>query len=273
MICDFHTHTDFSGDSQTPPSEQIEAAIRLGMKEICITDHHDYGSRDMTRLDFYLDIESYLPAIRALADEYRDRIRVLTGIELGLMMRVSDYLNDLEKRLPVDFIIGSSHFIDGYDVYDPKYYEHCGYHETGNDHSSYLRYFESTLERVQKLDCFDSLGHLDCVVRYGPDKNRFYRPEDYMEVIDEILRTLIRKDKALECNTSGFKYGLGHTHPYAEILKRYRELGGELLTIGSDGHRPQEIGGYFAEAKAILTGCGFRSYTVFHERKPEFYTL
>ena len=123
MLSDFHVHTSFSADSQTPPREQIEAAIRLGMKEICITDHHDYGTRHMCVKDFTLDIPAYLPAIRALAEEYRGKIRVLTGIELGLMMREREYLNSLEKELPVDYIIGSSHFIDGYDIYDQALYE------------------------------------------------------------------------------------------------------------------------------------------------------
>ena len=75
MLSDFHVHTSFSADSQTPAREQIEAAIRLGMKELCITDHHDYGTRDMCVKDFTLDIPSYLPAIRALAEEYLDKIK------------------------------------------------------------------------------------------------------------------------------------------------------------------------------------------------------
>ena len=84
---------------------------------------------------------------------------------------------------------------------------------------------------------------------------------------------LISKGKALECNTAGFKYGLGHLHPYEEILKRYRELGGELLTVGSDGHRPNEVGGYFEQAAEILKSCGFRYYTVYRERNPVFLEL
>lgn len=264
MISDFHVHTSFSADSDTSPREQIEAAIRLGMREICITDHHDPGSKNMTRLDFTLDLSSYFPSIRTLAEEYQDRIHVLTGIELGLMRREKDYLVNLTNELNVDYIIGSNHFIDSFDVYDQNYYAGRA------EHASYLRYFESALERLQTFDCFDSLGHLDYIIRYGPEKNKNYRPADYMEVIDEILHTLIRKDKALECNTAGFKYGLGHPHPYEEILKHYHEIGGELLTVGSDGHRPHEVGGSFTQTEAILKFCGFRAYTIYKNRKPEF---
>lgn len=267
MLSDFHVHTSFSGDSQTPQKDQIEAALRLGMKEICITDHHDYGTRDMCKTDFTLNIPEYLPAIRALSEEYRGRIRVNTGIELGLMLREKEYLETLEKELPVDYIIGSSHFIDGIDIYARELYKGRSEHET------FLRYFESTLNRITAMDCFDSLGHLDYIIRYSPEKNKNYQPKDYMDIIDEILRTLIRKGKALECNTAGFKYGLEHPHPYEEILKHYHEIGGELLTVGSDAHRPLEVGGYFAETAEILKSCGFQYYTVFHNRKPEFEKL
>ncbi len=268
MLSDYHVHTSFSADSKTPAREQIEAAIKLGMKEICITDHHDYGTSQMTHHDYTVDIPSYFQSLSALREEYRDRIRVRSGIELGLMLREKEYNEALAKSIPADFIIGSNHFIDGYDVYDQNFYR-----DKGSEKAAYLRFFESSLARVRELDCFDSLGHLDYVVRYGPTKNVNYRPADYMDIIDEILRVLISKGKALECNTAGFKYGLGHLHPYEEILRHYREIGGELLTIGSDGHRPHEVGGYFEQAKDILKSSGFRYYTVYHERKPEFLPL
>lgn len=268
MISDFHVHTEFSADSQTPAREQIDAAIRLGMKEICITDHHDYGSKDMCHKFFYLDLPSYFKALEELRAEYEGRIHVRSGIELGLMLREQEYLEKTAAEIPVDFIIGSNHFIDGYDVYDPNFYL-----DNGSEAAAYRRFFESSLARVQAMDCFDSLGHLDYVIRYGPEKNTHYRPYDYMEIIDEILKVLIRKGKALECNTAGFKYGLGHPHPYEEILTRYRELGGELLTIGSDGHKPAEVGGFFDRTSELLQICGYRYYTVFHDRKPVFLPL
>lgn len=268
MLSDFHVHTSFSADSVTPAREQIEAAIRLGMKEICITDHHDHGTGGMCQKDYTLDIPSYFRALEELREEYQGRIFVRSGIELGLMLREQDYLEHLEKNIPADYIIGSNHFIDGYDVYDQNFFR-----DHGSEAAAYQRFFESSLARIRALDCFDSLGHLDYVIRYGPTKNTHYRPEDYMDVINEILHVLIQKGKALECNTAGFKYGLGHPHPYEEILMRYRELGGELLTIGSDGHRPHEVGGFFVQTAELLKSFGFRFYTVYHERKPIFLPL
>lgn len=202
MFSDFHVHTSFSGDSKTPPEEQIQAAIRLGMEEICITDHHDYGTGEMTPIDFTLDIPAYLPAVESLREKYADSIRVLIEMELGLQCRVREYLVKLVAELDVDYLIGSSHFIDGFDVYDRRYYE------GKSERESYGRYFETTLNRIRSMDCYDCLGHLDYVIRYGPEKNENYRPGDYQDLIDEILRD-----------------------------------------------------------------CGYRYYTVFHRRRPEFIKL
>ena len=123
------------------------------------------------------------------------------------------------------------------------------------------------------MDCFDSLGHLDYVIRYFSSHNREYHLKDYQEYLDPILKTLIEKGKSLECNTSGFHHHLGHPNPCEEVLRRYLELGGELLTIGSDAHSPEYIGYEFNRTARLLKECGFRYYTVYHERKPEFLPL
>ena len=112
------------------------------------------------------------------------------------------------------------------------------------------------------------MGHLDYVVRYGPNRNRKFTYKDYADVIDPILEVLIRKDKALEVNTGGFKYGLGHPNPHEDIIRRYKELGGKLITVGSDAHAPEHVGFEFARTAEILKSCGFREYAVFEKKKP-----
>jgi len=262
MIPDFHIHTDFSADSETPVRHQVEQAVSLGMKEICITDHHDYDaiSKDMT---FILDTDAYLSCLRQIQEEYRGQIRVNIGVELGLQSHIKEYLRQYTNRYSFDFIIGSSHFIDGMDPYYPDFF--AG--KTAKE--AYHRYFEVTLKRLRALECFDSFGHLDYPARYGPE----YHWHDHRDYIDAILKTLIQKGRALECNTGGCKYGQGHPNPHQGILTRYRELGGELLTIGSDAHVPGQLGGRFRQLPALLRDCGFRYYTVYHERKPEFIPL
>lgn len=266
MYADFHTHTEFSGDCQVPVRVQIERAAALGMKEFCITDHHDYDAGEGGDL-FLLDLDSYFPTLRKLKEEYSGRIRVNIGIELGLQAHIKEYLENLEPKLPVDLIIGSCHFIDGKDPYYPSFFE------GRTEKDAYVRYFEVSLNRIRCLSCYDVFGHLDYVVRYGPNQNKYYHFSDYQEYIDPILKTLIEKGKGLECNTSGLKYGLGHPNPSEDILRRYRELGGEILTIGSDAHAPQHIGYDFDRIGPLLKACGFRYYTVFHDRKPEFVPL
>ena len=263
MFSDFHVHTDFSGDSDTPARDQLNQAVRMGMEEVCITDHHDYDTA-FTEIDFTLDIDAYLPYIMQMKGEYEGRLKVQTGIELGLQLHLKDYLNQLTEKYHFDFIIGSSHFVDRQDPYYPAFFEGRAEKE------AYRRFFEVTLKRVRELDCYDVIGHLDYVVRYGPTANQNYSYQEYREYIDPILKTLIEHGKGLECNTGGYKYGLGHPNPTEEILLRYRQLGGEILTIGSDAHEPKYLGYEFERTKDVLLDCGYRYYTVFRDRKPEF---
>ncbi len=266
MLCDLHIHTDISSDCDTPLNTQIDRAVSLGMSEICITDHHDYDTQGPA-CDFMLDPAEYMRILADARREYEGTIVVNRGIELGLQNHVADALNDIADSFPFDFIIGSCHFVDGYDPYYPEYFD------GKSEREGYEHYFEVTLERVKNLSCFDVLGHLDYVVRYGPNQNRYYSYEAYRDSIDPILKVLIEKGKGLECNTGGLKYGLGHPNPTEGILKRYRELGGEIITVGSDAHVPENIGYAFDILPDLLKDCGFKYYCVFHDRKPVFLPL
>ncbi len=266
MLSDFHLHTEFSGDSDTPPDQQIEQALALGMRELCVTDHHDFDTQGPA-LAFLLDIERYFPAVLDAQRRYEGRIRVNAGIELGLQLHVREQVEQAAASQPFDFIVGSSHFVDGKDPYEPSCFAEL------DERAVYERFFAVTLRRIQQFDCFDVLGHLDYVVRYGPHRNRFYSYDAYREYIDPILKALLEKGKGLECNTGGLRAGLGHPNPTEDILRRYRELGGEILTVGSDAHVPQHLGYGFSQLPELLKDCGFRYYTVFHARRPEFIPL
>jgi len=268
LAADCHVHSGFSSDADTPVEQMIEAAIAQGRRYFYLTDHHDidYPVGEDER-DFILDMESYLATLEQLRNKYQPKIEIRTGMELGLQAQIADKVNAFAAKYPVDFVIGSSHLVHGQDPYYAEYYE------GKTEQQAYEQYFLSILENAQAFDCFQVYGHLDYIVRYGHGGAASYHCSDYVDIIDEILRTAIEKGIGIELNTSGLKYGLGFAHPHPDILKRYRELGGEILTIGSDAHKPEHIAWDFDVVPDLLKACGFRYYTTFAERKPEFHKL
>lgn len=136
-----------------------------------------------------------------------------------------------------------------------------------------LRYLEVILQNVKVYHDYCVYGHLDYAVRYCPDKNYQFIYQDYADLIEEILKTIIEDGKGIEVNTGGYKYGLGYPNPHPDILKRYLELGGEILTIGSDGHCPEHMAYDFPKLRELLTSLGFRFYTIFQNQSPEFIEL
>lgn len=266
MLWDTHMHSQYSGDSDAPQEDMILAAIAKDLGGICFTDHLDIDYPDEPEL-FLLDLPNYTSSVLALQEKYRDRLPVLYGVELGLQPHLAALHTDILAQYPFDFVIGSSHVVHGIDPYFSWFYE-------GRDEKEcYLEYFESILENIRAFDGFDVYGHIDYVVRYGPTRNENYTYEKYKDVLDAILRLLIERGKGIEINTGGFKYGLGHPNPTEEIIARYRELGGEIITIGADAHKPEHIAFDFEKVPGILKAAGFRYFTVFKGRKPKFYPL
>jgi histidinol-phosphatase (PHP family) len=266
MHTDFHLHTDFSGDSTTPMVEMIERGIAMGIKIMCFTEHMDLDYIDCG-LDFELDTLSYYNKFLELKEHYKSQITLLFGVELGLQPHLTSLYEELTTAYPFDFIIGSSHLVNHQDPYYPEFFQSRGEQQGFDD------YFQSVLDNLKAFSNFDVYGHLDYIVRYSPNQNKYFSYNQYKEILDEILNCLIEKGIGLECNTSGLKYGLGHPHPNEDILGRYRQLGGEILTVGSDAHAPAQIGYEFSRIRDLLISCGFQYYTIFRERKPEFIKL
>ena len=265
ILWDCHMHSSFSADSDTPMEKMILTAADQGLTGICFTEHFDPDYPDTAEnLDFSLNIPAYRQKLESLADAFKDQIQVNFGIELGLQPQLAESFSALLKEVPFDFVIGSSHVVHGYDPYYPSYYE--GRTQT----EAYREYFESIYENVQVFQNYDVYGHLDYVVRYGPTKNQGWNFQDYADVFEAILRTLIEQGKGIEINTAGLYKGLGYPHPHRDILNMYHDLGGEIITVGSDAHKPEYLGYGFDIARDLLESCGFRYYTLFHNRTPEF---
>lgn len=265
IIADYHVHSEFSSDSQAPMEHMIERAIELGFKKICFTDHMDYDYPEVSPLRFVFDPESYVSKLEDLRNRYDKKIQILTGIELGLQPHLGERLTNLLQSYPFDFAIGSSHVVDHVDPYFPEYWENRTMKE------GILRYFESIIENCKAFQGFSVYGHIDYIIRYIPgqtEKRADYSYHEYADILDEVLKTIISYGKGIEINTAGFKYGHGYPHPKPDVIKRYKELGGELITIGSDAHKPEHLGYDFQVIPDLLKNFGFRYYATFEKGKP-----
>ncbi|MDR2547099.1 MAG: histidinol-phosphatase HisJ family protein [Lachnospiraceae bacterium] len=270
LTADCHLHSSFSGDSDTPMEEMVRSSIKKGLLSICFTEHLDIGYPvSPTTPDgfFLLDALAYQRECLRLRDKYLGQIEVLFGIELGLIPQFLEENTAFTKATPFDYIIASTHVCEGKDPYMSEFFA------DRSDREAYREFFEMTLLNVRHYDDFDSYGHLDYVVRYGETTDtRDYYGEN-KDVIDEILTALVNKGKGLELNTSALRYHLRDLHPNKAIIERFHELGGEIITIGSDAHDPTAIACGFATAATILQAVGFSRYAVFKERKPQFCSL
>lgn len=270
ITADCHLHSSFSGDSNASMESMVLRGIALGLNTMCFTEHNDFeypGYPDLPADTFLLDTDSYRSALALLREKYEGRIRLLFGVELGLQPEAAGRNAAYAGSCPFDFIIGSSHVCNGKDPYYPDFFE-------GRDVRAAMReYFEATLDNIRQFSDFDVYGHLDYALRYAPGKDSAYRPSDDGEITDEILRLLLRKGKGIELNTGGIRSGMRDFHPCVGILRRYRELGGEIITVGSDSHDAGHIAGHFGRAGAVLRECGFRYACVFERRVPAFYRL
>ena len=273
MIADSHMHTSFSTDSETPMEEMVQKAIELGLDNICFTDHYDkdFGldfQQEGAKEAFQLDTEPYLRSIERMKQKYEGKIEVRAGVELGLQLHLKEWLSNYVNQYPFDFVIGSMHLLDGKDPAVSG-----GSFPRDNQKELLRRYFAATAENLDNFHDFQSLGHMDYLSRYLDGEAGAYSYSEYSAEIDAILKRLIYYGVALEVNTGGYRSRRALPNPKKEVLRRYRELGGELITIGADGHTPKQIAYGFDRISELLLRCGYTYYAVYRQKKPEFMNL
>jgi len=266
MRADVHMHSNFSHDSECTPEQMILGAIDKGLKVICFTDHYDKDDFAWGQEDVF-EPEEYFRVMKPLQEKYKDKIDMRIGVEIGMQPYLEPFYREFVNKYPFDFVIGSVHSIRKSDIAFGEIFK------SFTDEEVYRMTLEETLEDVRLYDDFDTLGHLDYMTRYGKMREKEYSYMKYSDIIDEILKVLIYKGKGLELNMAGLKYGLPYAHPHTDVLKKYRELGGEIITIGADGHKPEHIAYDFHKVSGILKECGFAYYTEFNKRKPYFCRL
>ncbi|MBD5461045.1 MAG: histidinol-phosphatase HisJ family protein [Lachnospiraceae bacterium] len=267
ITADYHLHSSHSGDSDAPMEHMIQSAISRGLTHMCFTEHMDLGypvTPETPAGLFEVNTDAYRAELLRLREQYAPQIQIAFGIELGLQPGLAQRIRAYSVSCDFDFIIGSSHVAGGKDPYYPSFYE------GRTEEEAYREYFQSIIDNIESFSNYDVYGHLDYVVRYGPNKDRDYSYAKYRDLFDKMLSLLLDQGKGIELNTAGIRKGMRDANPCMDVLKRYRQLGGELITTGSDAHRPEDVAADFARAEEILTACGFRYYAVFQNRRPEY---
>ena len=259
---DFHLHSDISFDSVCPAKEILAAAEQRGLKEICFTDHYEYNDVKDLPHDLF-SLERYAEVYGPLSS---DTVKIRRGVEFGMTHWNKEEFRALNERMHFDFVIGSVHCAGGSDPYFKEYWDGITPEE------GFRKYLLQTLKCVKLHDEFDVLGHINyaCKSEYNPTKKPLYY-EDYPELCDEIMRILVQKGKGMEINTSGMDR-VGEFLPSITYLKRFKELGGEIVTIGSDAHNAERVGQYAQEALDVLREV-FGYVCTFENRAPIFHKL
>lgn len=268
-IADYHMHSTCSPDGKMTMAQAAEAALRAGLDEICITDHVDtihWGTNaPRTSFDWTASREQY----REAQEKFGDQLVIKLGAELGeanlAFDRANFLINSAEK---LDFCIGSVHTcsekLDFLDLY---------FLEKGREPAYYAAVIEDYLDSVLAISRwgrFQVLGHLTLPLRYLKEHlgmNLSFA--QWMDRVEEIFSVIIPKGIGIECNTNRGNEPL----PYGEILRRYREMGGEVITLGSDAHETKDVGCAIRERQELLRDCGFRYFTTFSGGEPTFKKL
>jgi histidinol-phosphatase (PHP family) len=242
----------------------ILPAIAKGLEGICFTDHVDIDYPG-TSIQFDIDYSKYIGEVKRLKDKYNDKLEILTGIEFGMQPHILEEDNRFFQNKSFDYILGSIHAANKKELYGGDFTE------SKSGHLGTLDYFNDMIFCVKNYNSYNNLGHIDAIARYVSKGS--FSASQYMEYIEEVLKIIINKGKGIELNTSGKRYSLQHFHPEPSIIKLYKELGGEIITLGSDSHNPNTLGYGFEEAVYILQSCGFKYNTIFRKGKPEFIKL
>ena len=276
---DMHMHSSFSTDSDTPMQSMVENAMKRGLSGICFTEHMDldYPQQYFPKIPkaFETDpekVHAEIVRLRALTGQSSETpsdpvnrsgtFWIGFGLEFGMQSHLADRFHETAARCLPDFIAASQHLVHSLDPYYPETWENTSPPDMVD------RYYREMLSNLKNMQDWDTLAHMDYIIRYIPDRgNTVYDSMSrHQEVIDKILRHVISAGKCLEVNTAGYKYGLGQPNPSSSILKRYRELGGDNITVGSDAHEPEQIAFAFDQAAALLRSLGFDSYCIFSRR-------
>lgn len=274
MICDMHTHSAFSPDAEDNAQAMIEEALAKGLQYYAITDHCDCNFWEMPPSEDIRDADMYgsryyakasISRLDDLKAIYNGRLELICGIELAQPLQNEEAAMKIVKDTRLDFIIGSHHMNKGKDDFYWLEYKNM---DSSEIYALLEDYFKEVLEMCEWGN-FDVLGHLTYPLRYIVERSDVQIDmKRYDDIIREIFCTLIHNDKGIEINTSGLRQPIGKTLPELEYVKLYHDLGGEILTVGSDAHKKADIGAGINESIRIAAEAGFEFLTCYRRRTP-----
>lgn len=267
VLPDYHVHTIYSPDSKMEPEEAVLAAISSGVSEICFTEHMDLGHH-MESFNRIPDFERMEKAVSQLRKKYPE-INIRKGIEVGYIRDTAKQTAKVLSGQMFDYVLLSTHCVDGIDCYVPES------KRNRDKFTAYKRYLETVYDSVTDDNLtkyYDCVSHIGYIAKCNHYEDNVFPYQLFPELFDKVLREIIKRGKGIEVNTSGINRA-GHVLPHPSIIHRYRELGGRIITIGSDAHKPQNVGAYIKDAIDIIAQAGFQEITLFKNREPSFVSI
>ncbi len=260
MLADYHIHTSFSNDSEVKMEDYVRRAIQMKFDEICFTEHIDYGVPEDI-----CDCRKYHEEYLRCKELYRNQISLKFGIEFGVQTHTIKEYEKTFSEYPFDFILLSCHQADDREFHKLNLF-------SGMNQDQYNRcYYEELLNVAKNYTDYSVMAHLDMIRRYDPWGD--YPFEKVKSIITEILKTAIAEGKGIEINTSSFKYHLKDLTPSRDILRLYHNLGGRILTFGSDSHQLERLGSMIPEMQKEAVSLGFTEFCTFEKMEPVFHKL
>ena len=278
-LIDCHTHTQFSVDSEADINECVKRAAELGLAAYAITDHCEcnawYGEEHYSEEEKKLresfnyadDFEHSVSAITALKEKWAGKLNLICGVELGQILHDVEAAKKVNADKRVDFIIGSVHQIAG----EPEFYFIEYDKMTMDDIYDLLERYFSEAYDLSRTELFDVFGHITYCLRYMKQRHSINADiSRFDDIIEETFRNLAMNGKGIEINTSGLRQGFGDCFPNLKYIKLFRNIGGEIITIGSDSHTVEDIAANSADGIKFAKEAGFRRLAYFKKRKPHF---
>jgi histidinol-phosphatase (PHP family) len=256
---DYHLHSNASCDTSATMAEMCRGALEMGVVEVAFTEHFDCKPEDICY--GYYRPDTYFETLEAARREFEPQgLTIRAGVELSEYHLYSDIQRPVLEAWPYDLALGSLHWVGDDSIFDDAYFRAHSPQETAE------AYF-AELARLARFGGFEVLAHPDVLKRSAFDVYRRFEIEPYQDLVRQVWQACIDNGIGIEINTSALRMTVKEVHPAPAALRWYREMGGELLTVGSDGHRPANVGYELAAALDLARAAGFTRLASYERRK------